>query len=288
MGFFCCPFQSFGVLLFYTLFSAPVMRRALLLICIFMISAVGTFTYGQTVEEPDTTGDNLLFRKEKAGSAIFHSAGWGLGYRFGKNKTYFNKKMFEVDIVEMKSPKEYKRVNPNFSNSRRYIYGKMNNVYLIRFGYGVQKLLNDKPYWGGIEVRFFYYGGLEVGLAKPVYLYIANYTKVGEQIYYDITTEKYDPKIHFPYRVIGPSRDIDIYGKAPLFRGFGEIKPYPGIYAKLGFNFEYGTNNQSIKAIEVGATVDAFPKAIPIMAFNDPYHFLVNVYISFNFGKRYN
>ena len=198
--------------------------------------------------------------------------------------------MFEVEIVEMKSPKEYKISNPNFSNSRRYVYGKMNNVYLMRFGYGAQKLLNDKPYWGGIEVRFFYYGGIDIALAKPVYLYIANYYKQGDQIYYNITTEKYNPAIHYPYRVIvgTPSRDLDIYGKAPVYKGIGEIKPYPGIYAKLGFNFEYGTLNQKIRALEVGATADVFPKAIPIMAANDPIHLFVNVYISFYFGKRYN
>jgi hypothetical protein len=264
------------------------MRRALILICIFILTASVTHTYGQTIGEPDSLGDNILYLKEKAGSGIFHSAGWGLGFRFGQNITYFNKKMFEVDLVEMKTPKEVKRSNQIFSNSRRYVYGKMNNLYLLRFGYGAQKLLNDKPYWGGIEVRFFYYGGLDLALAKPVYLLIANYTKVGEQIFYDITTEKYDPLIHYPYRVIGPSRDLEIYGKASVFKGFGEIKPYPGAYAKIGFNFEYGTQNQSIKAIEVGATLDAFPKAIPMMAFNDPNHFFVNVYLSFNFGKRYN
>ncbi len=264
------------------------MRRALLLIFIFIISAAGSLSFGQSIAEPDTLNDNILYLKEKAGSAIFHSAGWGLGYRFGRNMNYFNKKMFEIDIVEMKSPKEVKRVNPNFANSRRYVYGKLNNLYLMRFGYGAQKLLNDKPYWGGIEVRFFYYGGLDVGLAKPVYLLIANYTKVGEQIFYDLTTEKYDPQVHFPYRVIGPTRDVDIYGKAPITKGFGEIKPYPGMYAKLGFSFEYGTLNQSLRAIEVGAILDAFPKAVPLMAFNDPYHFFVNVYLSFSFGKRYN
>lgn len=266
------------------------MRRAFLLICVFIFSLAGSYTFGQSAEEPDTLGDNVLFLKEKAGSAIFHSAGWGIGYRFGKNRNYFNKKMFEAELVEMKSPKEYKRVNPNFSNSRRYVYGKMNNIYLMRFGYGVQKLLNDKPYWGGLEVRFFYYGGIDVALAKPVYLYIANYYKEGDQTFYSISTEKYDKDIHYPYRVIvgSPPRDLDIYGKAPVFKGMGEIRPYPGFYAKLGFNFEYGTFNQKIRAIEVGATLDAFPKPIPVMAANDPYHFFVNVYISFSFGKRYN
>jgi hypothetical protein len=265
------------------------MKRIFLLFCILTISAISSTAMAQLDEQPDTLGDNILFRKELYGSGVFHSAGWGLGFRFGRNITYYNKKMFEFDLVEMKSPKEYKRTNANFSNSRRYIYGKENNLYLLRAGYGSQKLLNRKPYWGGIEVRFFYYGGLSVGLAKPVYLYIANYTTVENLLYYDITTEKYDPEIHFPWRVnVPPARDIDIYGKAPFYKGFGEIKPYPGLYSKIGFNFEYGEYNQSIKAIEAGATIDVFPKAIPIMAFNDPYSFFINIYVSFTIGKRYN
>jgi hypothetical protein len=263
-------------------------------ISFFILAFISTCSkaFGQLVEEPDTLGDNILFSKEMYGAAVFHSSGWGIGFRIGQNRTYYNKKMFEAGLVEMKSPKEYKRSNENFSNSRRYVYGKMNNLYLFRAGYGVQKLINRKPYWGGIEVRFFYYGGLSIGLAKPVYLYIANYTTVGDQLYYDITTEKYDPEIHFPWRVTVPiddtSRNIDIYGKAPVFNGFNEIKPYAGVYAKLGFNFEYGSYNQSIKAIEAGATIDAFPKGIPLMAFTDPFPLFINVYISFTFGKRYN
>ena len=269
------------------------MQRAFILFCILALTSLGTTALAQLKEDPDTLGDNILFRREMSGAAIFHSAGWGLGFRLGQNRTYYNKKMFEFDLVEMKSAKEYKRSNANFSNSRRYIYGKLNNLYFLRAGYGAQKLLNRKPYWGGIEVRFFYYGGLSLGLAKPVYLYIANYTLVDQQLYYEITTEKYDPNSHYPWRVSVPitdstSRDIDIYGKAPVYKGISEISPYPGAYAKVGFNFEYGSYNQSIKSIEVGATVDAFPKAIPFMAFNNPYHFFLNVYVSITLGKRYN
>jgi hypothetical protein len=269
------------------------MKRILLLLCVLFFAAVSNGVIAQIDQESDTIGDNILFRREMYGSASFHSAGWGLGFRIGQNRTYYNKKMFDFDLAEMKSPKEYKRSNANFSNSRRYIFGKMNNIYLLRAGYGAQKLINRKPYWGGIEVRFFYFGGLTLSLAKPVYLYIANYKTVGDQLLYEITTEKYDPEKHYPWRTIvyvndTTTRDIDIYGKAPIYKGFDEIKPYPGAYVKTGFNFEYGSYNQSIKAVEVGAILDAFPKGLPIMTHIDPYHFFVNVYVSFTFGKRYN
>jgi hypothetical protein len=269
------------------------MKRAFLFFFVIALSSLGCKAFAQLDETPDTLGDNILFKKEKYVVAIFHSAGWGIGFRTGQNKTYYQKRMFEFDLVEIKAPNEYKRSNENFTNSRRYVYGKLNNLYLLRAGYGAQKLINRKPYWGGIEVRFFYYGGLVVGFAKPVYLYITNYQKDSSNLVtYNLTTEKYNPAIHYPYPVTvsyeGITRNIDIFGKAPIYKGLDKIKPYPGLYAKVGFNFEYGSFNQSIKAIEVGATFDVFARAIPIMAYNKSNPMFINVYICFTFGKRYN
>jgi hypothetical protein len=236
----------------------------------------------------DTLADGLLFRREMAGAVSLHTLGYGAGYRIGKNKTYYNKRMFEFDLLGMKSPKEVKRYNEYLANSRRYVYGKENDVFILRAGIGEQRLLNRKPYWGGIEVRYFYYGGPTLAIAKPVYLYIAYYTQQDLVTYYDLQLEKYDPERHFPYRGYNLSEDCDIAGRGPFLEGIAEIKPYPGIYTKAGFNFEFGQYNQRIKAVEAGVVVDFFPKAIPIMAFNDPYRLFVTAYLSFSFGKRYN
>ncbi|HOW32685.1 MAG TPA: hypothetical protein PLP88_14065 [Bacteroidales bacterium] len=246
------------------------------------------FLAAQDIPDFDTLAESILYRKEMAGSVSLHTLGYGAGYRTGHNKTYYLKRMLEFDLLEMKSPKEVRRYNEYLPNSRRYVYGKENNIYILRAGIGQQKLINRKPYWGGIEVRYFYYGGPSLALAKPVYLYIAYYSQQDLITYYDLQLEKYDPQRHFPYRGYNTSEDCDIAGRGPFLEGLGEIKPYPGIYAKAGFNFEFGQYTQRIKALEAGVVVDVFPKAIPIMAFNDPYRFFVTAYISFSFGKRYN
>ncbi|HEX7414339.1 MAG TPA: hypothetical protein VF411_09885, partial [Bacteroidia bacterium] len=61
----------------------------------------------------------------------------------------------------------------------------------------------------------------------------------------------------------------------------------PGVYGKLGFSFEYGDRTNAIKSLELGAVVDCFPSAIPIMAYNKPENFFVTLYVAFHFGKRW-
>ncbi|MFH0867252.1 MAG: hypothetical protein V1904_13740, partial [Bacteroidota bacterium] len=146
-----------------------------------------------------------------------------------------------------------------------------------RGGMGRQKVINSKPYWGGVELRFFYYGGISIGFLKPVYLYILYETDT--PYFYTYQIERYDPQKHF---------GENIFGRASFFQGFGKIKPLPGIYLKTGLNFEYGAYDETIKAIECGITVDAYPKPVPIMAFNTKKNIFLSLYLSIHFGTRRN
>ncbi|HOI88245.1 MAG TPA: hypothetical protein PLV51_10320 [Lentimicrobium sp.] len=231
----------------------------------------------RNVEDFDSIADNVLFRKELSGGIIIHSNGWGLEFRTGRNQSIFNKLMLEVNLAEMKDSKEIKSINPFYTNTRSYYYGKLNTVYIARAGVGHQRLLNRKPYTGGVELRLFYSGGISTALAKPVYLHII---KIDESTYRYITvTERYDPDEHFP---------DNIYGRASFLKGFNNITPYPGAYLKAGLNVEFGTINQRPKTLEAGIVFDAFVKPVPIMAFKDPDQFFLTLYLSFGIGKRYN
>jgi hypothetical protein len=239
---------------------------------------------GQDLDEQDTVHGSFLMRRERSGSAMLHTLGYGVGFRTGQNKNYFTRRMFEFDLLEIKAPNQEKTYNDNFINPKYYYYGKLNNLYVFRAGIGRQQLLNRKPYWGGVEVRYFYSGGLSLGLAKPVYLYISYYKS--DLVIFATKTEKFDPTKNYP--VTTPDYTYDIFGRAPVFKGFNEIKPYPGLYLKGGFTFDFGTLNDRVKALEIGIFVDAYPMGIPIMAFHDPYQFFINGYFSFIFGKRMN
>jgi hypothetical protein len=241
-------------------------------------------SYSQDVEEQDTVNNGVIMLREKSGNITLHTLGYGIGYKFGYNKNFFKRRILEFDLLEMKSPYQDKTYNDNFVNPKYYYYGKLNNLYILRGGLGYQHLLNRKPYWGGIEVRYFYSGGASIGFAKPVYLYISYYGS--DMIIFATKTEKFDPDKNYP--VSTGTYSYDIYGRAPVFKGFNEIKPYPGIYAKAGFSFEFGVLNDRIKAVEIGVVIDGYPIGIPMMAFKDPSHLFVTAYLSLNLGKRYN
>jgi hypothetical protein len=254
-----------------------------------LLSIFPATSFAQEDIEADTVDMGFLLRREKSGNIMLHTLGYGFGYRFGINKTYYKNRMFEFDLLEMKAPNQTRRYNERYANPRSYVYGKLNNLYILRAGIGRQVLVNRKPYWGGVEVRAFYYGGLDIGFAKPTYLYIAYYIVADNQIILDHNSlERYDPLAHFPYMGINPTCQCEIYGRGPMLSGFEKIKIYPGLYAKGGLNFEFSGQNDRIKSLEVGVAVDGFPKPVPVMAFTDPNYYFLTGYISFHFGKRYN
>lgn len=231
---------------------------------------------GQNLEyEDDTISDRVLLRKELTGGVVLHNLGMGVQLRKGKNKTFFRSRIIEIEIVSMKHPKQVRVINPYYFNARSYVYGKLNHVYMLRGGYGMKKMLNRKPYWGGVELRYLLMGGVTVAFAKPVYLYF------WDETYSIIKEEKYNPDNYY-------HSSEYIYGRAPFSRGIGELKVYPGVFVKGGLNFEFGKENSRIKALEAGAVLEAFPVAIPIMAFNPAQNLFVTFYINFHLGKRYN
>ena len=238
------------------------------------------FSQGQQVLLSDTSSVNdtkILLRKERSGFIMIHTSGFGVGYRNGKHITGYKKRMFEVELMGMKHPKEVRTVNLYFENSKSFLYGKLNSFFLLHSGIGKQRIINSKPYWGGTELRYFYYGGLSLGFLKPVYLYILNETGVPYE--YTLTVERYDPEKHFTE---------NIFGRASFFKGFDKLTLMPGLYFKTGLNFEYGAFDESLKAIEAGVAVDAYLKDVPIMAFDKNRNIFISLYLSFHFGSRGN
>lgn len=249
----------------------------LLSLCLFFILGFASVAFSQDDELDgyDSVADRVLLKKEMTGGVTLHILGMGGNFRRGVNKTYFNSRIFEFEFVSMKHPKQIRVINPYYYNAKSYVYGKLNHVYILRAGYGFKKLLNRKPYWGGIELRVLYMGGISLAFAKPVYLYF------WDETYSYVKEEKYNPDNYY-------HNSEYIYGRAPFTDGLGELKVYPGIFAKAGLNFEFGALNSKIRALEAGGVVEYFPKAIPIMAFNPAQNFIVTFYLNFSLGKRYN
>jgi len=251
-------------------------RLKLIFLCSLFLFAGGRVVAQDDWEE-DSILNTVLLKKQFSGGLVLHNLGMGLQFRKGKNVTYFRTFLWEVQAVSMKSPKQVRIINPYFSNARSYVYGKLNHVYMFRGGVGFDHLLNRKPAWSGVEVRVLYFAGLSVAISKPIYLYILNF--YSPDFDYTIDAEKYDPEKHF----------LDnIYGRAPYSMGLNQIRFYPGLYGKFGFNFEFGEYNSRIKSLEVGGILEFFPIGIPIMAFQDEQEIFPTLYLTFSLGKRYN
>ncbi len=253
------------------------MPKLINIVFILLFLGLSTVSFSQENTHVADTTMGVILRKEFSLGVVAHTAGWGINYRTTRRITAFKKRSFEFEVVSMKSPKEIKTINPYFNNSKSYVFGKLNSIYIVRGGYGIHKQLNRKPVWGGVEVRYFYSGGVSLALAKPVYLYILNSTPNYSE--YTLSTEKFNPEEHF----------LDnIYGRAPFTKGFEEMRFYPGIYLRGGFSFDFSNVHDKVRALETGFTLDLYPIPIPIMAFRDEYHYFLNLYLSFSFGKKYN
>ncbi|MBE0662056.1 MAG: hypothetical protein IH597_06270 [Bacteroidales bacterium] len=254
------------------------MIRVRVIFFLVMLTLIQNTALAQYDEEVFST--EVLLRKEYYGGIFINSAGGGMEFRKGANTTYFTKWLYEVNLLELKSNRETRVYNPFYRNSRSFVYGKLNNLYVLRVGGGQQKLLNRKPYWGGVELRYFWFAGGTAGFTKPVYLYIIKELTINPPYYeYSLIAEKYDPNKHF----------LDnIYGRASLTKGFNEISIHPGVYAKAGLSFEIGRQNQKVSAVEIGAALDFFPTGVRMMAVRDPERFFLTFFVGYYLGKRYN
>jgi hypothetical protein len=228
---------------------------------------------GGELDNPD-----IQLRNESYFGVNINSHGWGLSYRRGKHKTGTLKRMLDFDFVSYRHPKEVRISNRSGSNnSKSYFYGKLNNASFLRGGYGYQKVIFDEELPGALQIRLNYYAGASIGLLKPVYLEIYKPSLIFPDRY-ELVTEKYNPETHFVE---------SIYGKAPYLKGINELKINPGVYGKFGVSFEYGPDQEVVRAIEAGVILDFHPRAMQVMAFNSNNPLTFSFYVTVNWGKRW-
>ena len=221
----------------------------------------------------------ILLKNEASFGILIHSNGYGIEGKRSYQKTYKRKLIFEGQLVGMKHPKEIKTINTRYQNPKSFIYGKMNTLTILRFAIGEQRILFGKAERTGVEVRFNYLGGLSFGFVKPVYLLIDR--SDSQNIEANLVAEKYDPTNEYQNNV------ENIAGRASFTLGLDQLKPYPGLFTKAGFNFEYAPYHEDIKSLEVGAALDIYGKEVPIMAFAKNKQIFLSFYITFIYGHKW-
>ncbi len=220
----------------------------------------------------------IVFSKQTAFGIKLSTDGYGAFVELGRMKTLRKANLYWLEIGERKHAKEQKLTKtegPLGFTGNPFIFGKVNNFYFLKLGYGQQVTLGNKGNKNGVAVSAIYGGGITAGLLKPYYLDIKDpATNQQRDIRYHDTTAVYflDPSV--------------ITGSSGFSKGWGEMKFVPGAHIRTAVRFDYGRYNELLSALEIGLNAEFYSQTMPIMLQNKEKRFFFNAYAALTFGRR--
>lgn len=215
----------------------------------------------------------LSYYKQSSFGLQLRTNGYGLFYELGRMKSPRITNIYTLELSEIKHPKEEKFTGSDGFFGNTFIYGKINNFYNARLGFGKQYILGQKGNKNGIAVIGSLQGGLSMGLLKPYYIEIEDMSGQRKEL-------KYSTKDSVSFLT---SR---VYGSAGFSKGWSELDVKPGLYAKTALRFDFGRFNESVSALEIGFSVDAFSQKIEQMVANTNKQVFYQGHVAFVFGRR--
>lgn len=244
------------------------MRRFSLLVLLMALAAKCVLAQGDIDNEK-----KILYRNEWSIGTVIKTTGLEFDFRSGKFVNAFKKNLWDCGFSFVKHPQQYRAAHPVFKGYGYggYCFGKQNFCGNLFFGIGRQRVLSSKFDLNSVEIRYFYFGGVDLALLKPIYYdfyYNAN----------DVRTEKYDPDNAYHYAAT-------CMGSAGFTKGFGEMKAVPGVSCKMGFSVEFGKHDNRLVALEAGAKFSAYAKKLELMAQERNPQFLTSLFVGIRFGK---
>lgn len=233
-------------------------------------------------------------KQELSGGVRLNTDGWSIFMDRGKVKStdrttdyYYDLHFWQFEFGEHKHPQEIKRTNTvgsSAESSQPFIFGKTNNFFALKIGYGKRHMISGKPSLNEevepkhVSIHWVYTGGIAIGLEKPYYIdayVVDNGGLVLKSISYSDTTA--NEFLAHEY----------IAGSTGFTKGIGETKIVPGIHGKTGLHFDFASSKKTKLAIETGIAFEMYSRAIELMATDNSKPYFVNAYVSFQFGKRW-
>ena len=220
-------------------------------------------------------GKERLFTHRIDGGLTLHTRGMGANLQLGKYAGISKIRTLTIEWVSIKSEKEIKSYNPVYDQGKSYVYGKVNAFYAVRIGLGKRHINTRKMRNGAVALGWRYAFGPVIGLVKPVYLEIGY-----PSIPYDyVVSERYDPDKH---------GIENIYGRSSGLNGLLEMGVHPGGFGSVALDFEYGGRREMLRMISIGANLDFYPVAAPIMAdrFEQNSRLFFTLFAQWNMGRQ--
>ncbi|RYZ00652.1 MAG: hypothetical protein EOO11_00835 [Chitinophagaceae bacterium] len=214
----------------------------------------------------------LVYRKQTVFGAQLRTNGYGIFFEMGRMKTPRMTTIYSAELTETKHPKEDKSNNANGSFSGSYIYGKINNFYSFKLGYGRQYILGQKGNKNGVAVIAVAEGGLALGFLRPYYL--------------DIRDGNSKKAIKFQDGDTATFLGGEVIGSSGLGKGWSELKLKPGAYIKTAIRFDFNKYNERVQALQVGLSLEAYGEGIQQMALLKPRQLFFQAHLAYLFGGR--
>jgi hypothetical protein len=215
----------------------------------------------------------LSYTKQSVLGVELRTNGYGAFYELGRRRSPRFTNLYTIGITEIKHPKEEKSGSATFFGNT-FIFGKINNFYQVKLGFGQQYIFGQKGNKNGVAVTGSLQGGLSLGLLKPYYLDVED--SAGRNV-----SVKYSPETSIYYR-----DGASIIRSSGVFKGWGDVKVKPGGYLKTALRFDFGRYNESVQALEIGMSLEAYTQKVPILLLNDPQQLFYQGHIAFVFGRR--
>ena len=260
------------------------MKTKVLFIFFIGILASQSYVYGQTEEKPKLAAQkDYMFHKAFVGGMKLTSTGLNFYLQYGIIKNIYVTHLFTLEYEWHIDYRDKKTVATpvETQTGRNYYFGVQNRFHVIRFSYGFERALADKAAKNGVRVSWVGFVGGSLGLVKPYYLDLYYGEKADGSP--DVRSERYSPSTaaHFL------DKDSIDQG-SPIWRGMGQMSPVIGGFGRTGLNFDFGSRDAFVKAIEAGVTLDIFYKKIPIYVNDESNHFMfLGFYLAFHLGKRW-
>ena len=218
------------------------------------------------------------YKHEASGGLRIQTNGISLYGEFGWIKDIYRTRILQLEYTYYIDYRQKKQKAPSQSG-RDYLYGFQNRFHEINLSYGIKRTIADKASRNGVRVSFIFFGGFSLGLLKPYYLELLQPTDGG------IPQSKPER-----YSTANADRFLSkdsISGAAPIRFGLNQMEPVPGVHLKSGLNFDWGTKDEYVKALEAGIALNLYYKRLPIMINNSNRFYQIALYMSFHFGKRW-
>lgn len=226
-------------------------------------------------------GPKTITREASVGFRL-HTNGWSIYSDFGKVKAknakqadmFHNVRLIQVELSEKKSSQQEKLTGDGNTSggSDSYVYGKINNFYSLKLGYGFRKMIAGKPDPGSVSIHWVNVLGASLGMQKPYYL----------NVYSDPAAIKYNDANKNDFL----NQNL-IQGSAGFTKGLGEMTYVPGGHFKTAIHFDFSTNRKNVLGVEAGVSAEVYSQKILLMANQPGTNYFLDMFVAVQFGKRW-